>query len=422
MARQSVHADIASSIDHTLREEARRAEIMLASVRALALGLVTMLNTFLYFVPRAAGWPRATAVFPLLAAGWLGASLVILEVVRRGNYRSWMRVAFPVVDGGLIAATFVIAWNTSVEGDDRSRHGVLAVWIVCWALLAASGGLRLSRGATVWTTAIAEIGFVLTTWGATEPFWVLYGVSMLASVGALSMWMTQITRRAIRSEVGRVTLTRFLPDRVVDAAREDPMALLTDPKSLEATVLVSDLRGFTSLAETLTPNESLTLLNEIQGAFARAVRSEGGTVDKFIGDGMLAVFGAPEPMEDDAERAIEAVRRMRLALESVNVARKKQSLPVLRMGVGIHSGPVVTGCLGSGAHLEFTVIGDTVNTTSRLESATKEKDVDVLVSATTAARLASQSGAREAEQFEPLGEIPIRGRQGGLGVLRLLGA
>ena len=116
-------------------------------------------------------------------------------------------------------------------------------------------------------------------------------------------------------------------------------------------------------------------------------------VDKFMGDGMLAVFGAPTASTDHADRALSAVRRMREGM-----AR----FPELAVGIGVHSGEIVVGCLGSGIRMEFTILGDTVNTASRLESATKEHGVPVLVSDTT--RLRATAPLRE------LFEIELRGR------------
>jgi adenylate cyclase len=170
----------------------------------------------------------------------------------------------------------------------------------------------------------------------------------------------------------------------------------------------------------MAPPEAFALLNEVQGGFARAVQNEGGTVDKFLGDGMLAVFGAPEPQEDHAARAIEAAIEIRRIIVQVNERRAKEDLPALKIGVAVHSGPVVTGCLGSGARLEFTVIGDTVNTASRLEGATKDKGVDVLISGETAKRFGEQAGEQELSVLEPLGDIPIRGRKEPLAVNALL--
>jgi class 3 adenylate cyclase len=420
MARQSAHADIAASVDRTLKDEARRSELMLAWVRAVALGPVFLLNTFLYFFPQQGGFSHANLLLPILPLGWVAASLVLMAGLRRGFYRPWMRTVVPVTDAVLIWATNYNAWALAKDGDAEVRRGVLVVWTISAALLAASGGLRLTRGSAIFTTVLAFLTYLAMIAPEAHWLWTVYGLMLLVAIGALGMWMVSIMRRAIRSEVSKVTLQRFLPDRVIENAGENPLALLTDPRSVDATIMVTDLRGFTTLAEQMSPPDAFALLNEVQGAFAREVQNQGGTVDKFLGDGMLAVFGAPEPQEDHAARAIETAIAIRRVLHAVNERREKESLPILKIGVAVHSGLVVTGCIGSGARLEFTVIGDTVNTASRLEGVTKDKGVDVLISGETARRFAEQAGEQELAILEPLGDIPIRGRKEPLAINALL--
>ncbi len=420
MARGSAHADIAASVDKTLKDEARRSELMLAGVRTVAIVPVVFLNTFLYFYPAAAGFDHGNSWLITLPLAWVLASGVLTLALRRGYYRDWMRVVIPTVDAALILATNANSFRLSLSGDAEGQRGELVVWSISAALLAASGGLRLSRGAAIFTTALAFLDYALMVVFTTHAAWSVYGFAMLASVGALSMWMVGIVRRAIRSEISKVTLGRFLPESVIEAAGEDPLSLLREPRVVDATVLVTDLRGFTTLAESMAPADAFALLNEVQGAFARAVQNHGGTVDKFLGDGMLAVFGAPEPLADHASRAIEATIEIRRAMSAVNERREKQSLGTLKIGVAVHSGPVVAGCIGSGARLEFTIIGDTVNTASRLEGATKDKNTDVLISGETARRLGEQSGSQELSILTSLGDIPIRGREEPLAVHGLL--
>ncbi|MDI1428400.1 adenylate/guanylate cyclase domain-containing protein [Polyangium sorediatum] len=226
-------------------------------------------------------------------------------------------------------------------------------------------------------------------------------------IGLLNVWLADQVRRAMEATRGQLLLERLLPG-VARAALKDPLSLLDAPRSVEATLLVTDLRGFTSLSERMEPGDVFEMLNQLQGALSEAVHACGGIVDKFMGDGMLAVFGATEPGHDHARRAIEAVRRIRAALDEQNRLRSAG----LRIGIGVHSGTVVAGCLGGGSRLEFTVIGDAVNTTSRLEAMTKDKGVDVLVSEETVQRVPEVT-------FEDLGVAPVRGRQQGIRVFTL---
>jgi class 3 adenylate cyclase len=287
--------------------------------------------------------------------------------------------------------------------------GLIAAIALGCGLFAATGGLRFDRKSAIWTTLLAGALFWRLLGDTARAGPLAYSLVILTAIGMLSVRTTALVRRTARAARGRAFLRRFLPQRLLDAAFFDPLAAM-EPKALDATVLVSDLRGFTALAETMRPVDVLELLNRLQGALAEAVERNGGMVDKFMGDGMLAVFGATDPVEDHAERAVRAAQDIREALQRVN-AERPGAVP-LRVGIGIHSGSLVAGCLGGGERLEFTVIGDAVNTASRLESLTKEKGVGLLLSGETAALL----GSRE---LVDLGEIVLRGRRRPLGILTL---
>jgi class 3 adenylate cyclase len=143
-------------------------------------------------------------------------------------------------------------------------------------------------------------------------------------------------------------------------------------------------------------------LSRLQGELAGVVHAHGGVVDKFLGDGMLAVFGVGAVNEGHAGRAVAAAVALRDAVERVNA---ENLLPgPVRMGIGLHSGPLVCGCLGTGERLEWTVIGDTVNTASRLESLTKDQGVDLLLSGAVLVRVPALA-------TRPLGRVQLRGRE-----------
>ena len=172
------------------------------------------------------------------------------------------------------------------------------------------------------------------------------------------------------------------------------------------TLLSADLRGFTAMSESLSPNDVVRQLNEFHGTMLEQIDAHGGVLDKFIGDGVLVVFGLESATklgpattaEDDAgaQHAVDCARAMFGALALLNVARGHRGEPPLRMGVGVHTGPVVAGNIGApGRRLEFTVIGDAVNTASRLEGMTKEAGTPLLVSAEAVQRLGDAHGLRE---------------------------
>jgi adenylate cyclase len=131
------------------------------------------------------------------------------------------------------------------------------------------------------------------------------------------------------------------------------------------TILMSDLRGFTRISAELDSQTVLHMLNDYFGVLGDIIFQHDGTIDKFIGDAILAVFGSPEPDEQHAEKAVRCAVAMQEAMRSVNTARRSAALPVCELGIGVHTGEVLHGFIGAAERMEFTVIGDTVNKASR---------------------------------------------------------
>lgn len=174
----------------------------------------------------------------------------------------------------------------------------------------------------------------------------------------------------------------------------------------EVTILFSDLRDFTALSENLSPHAVLTLLNRYLDRMSAVVERHGGVIDKYIGDAIMALFGAPVASADAAARALAAAREMRDALAELNRELAAEGQPTLRLGIGINTGRVIAGNMGSHTRLNYTVIGDGVNLASRLESLTKEPayGATIIVSAATA------SAAHATAQLRSLGNVVVKGK------------
>lgn len=175
-------------------------------------------------------------------------------------------------------------------------------------------------------------------------------------------------------------------------------------ETLTVSILFSDIRSFTSISERMDAQELVGLLNEYFTEMVTIIMEEDGVVDKYIGDAIMAVFGAPVSKPDDAVRAVRAGVRMRTALYNLNDRLRERGLAPLQTGIGIHTGEVVAGNIGSESRMEYTVIGDAVNLASRLESNTKELGVHVLISEDTYRLVESICVAR------PVREITVKGR------------
>jgi class 3 adenylate cyclase/ligand-binding sensor protein len=168
----------------------------------------------------------------------------------------------------------------------------------------------------------------------------------------------------------------------------------------EASVLFSDIRNFTTRSERLTPAEVVEMLNEYFEEMVEAIFEHDGTLDKFIGDAVLAVFGAPVPSDQNARNAVLAAQQMLTKLSALNAKRKARGKQPIEIGIGIHTGKVMGGNIGSKKRMEYTVIGDTVNVASRLESLSKNYPESIIISDDThkmVADLVEVAGAEEVQ-------------------------
>lgn len=191
----------------------------------------------------------------------------------------------------------------------------------------------------------------------------------------------------------RRTMSRYLSNEVIDRLMVDPDGGL-EGSSHEVTILFSDIRDYTALAERLGPGETVSMLNEYFSFMEDVVTNRGGVIDKYIGDAIMALFGSPFPSDNDAGNAVRAATDMFQALQILNARRTVENKAAIRIGVGIGTGSVVTGNIGSPKRMDFTVIGDAVNLASRIEAATKIYGAEILVCGTTWSRLSSPPRAR----------------------------
>lgn len=190
----------------------------------------------------------------------------------------------------------------------------------------------------------------------------------------------------------------------------------------QVTVMFTDIVGFTTASQKLTPHDTADFLNHHFGLIAAAIDESGGTLDKYMGDAVMAFWGAPDEQPDHAERACRTALAIERTIEADNRKRQAQGLPPVRLRIGLHSGPAIVGNIGAPGRVNYTLIGDTVNLANRLEAYGKEKGIGeedtaavILVSETTRAQLGPTW------QLVDLGAHEMRGRTGRIGVFRLQG-
>jgi adenylate cyclase len=205
----------------------------------------------------------------------------------------------------------------------------------------------------------------------------------------------------------RDAFARFVPESVVDQVLQDAEGVRLGGVRGEATVMFSDLRGFTSFAETLEPEQVIDALNRYLTAMSEAILDHGGTLVAYMGDGIMAVFGAPLHQDDHADRALAAARDMLAKLEGFNGWLREQDLhDGFKMGIGLNTGPVMSGNVGSERRLEYTALGDTTNTAARLEGMTKGTPYQLYVADSTREALRTP-----ADDLAEVGEFEVRGRK-----------
>ena len=283
--------------------------------------------------------------------------------------------------------------------------GALAVW--------AGASLRLVPGAALVGGALGA--FLVAThlafvWGR---LWV-HAVPVPLS---LSLWFvgTEL-RNFIREQRERRRLSRFFSPQVVrEIVRGEDGDEALDSGRRVLTVLFSDIRGFTALSERMPPEEVAEFLREYLTEMTEAVFTHGGTVDKYIGDAVMALYNVPFESPDHAAQAVRTALEFQRRLRPLAERFTARHGGTLRCGVGIHTGEAVVGTLGSRQRLEYTAIGDTVNLGSRLEGLTKDYDVPIIISEATWSALGGRFVTR------PLGETTVKGREEAVKIYAVLG-
>ena len=223
--------------------------------------------------------------------------------------------------------------------------------------------------------------------------------------------LREAIRRWTEAERARANLARYFPPSLVEMLASD--APTRTAKRADVGVLFADIVGFTQFAESIPPEAVLALLREFHAQMEAEVFEHGGTLEKYIGDALLVTFGVPAATGRDATHALACARAMLSALESLNHARVARGDAVIRMGIGLHWGPAVLGHIGSDRNMSYAVIGDTVNTASRIQSATRELDAALLVSQDLLDAIRAEAGevfASLLPGMEDLGEHSLRGR------------
>jgi class 3 adenylate cyclase len=393
-----------------LQREAKAADAGLVVGISAELALWTSALFFAIRYMPLVGWlerhvPPRTLIVAVLAAILVYAAVALAEPAAFAGVARWM-----LISGGAKYDYDPSGYGYGYQAPDAFGGAGLLPYLLMTGVILLYGFAAIRQGRDYLRTRLPMQGalaaayvflaqaqvaqFLGPVW--TLSWWEYHGLMAIAVAIALGALFLELDRRR--------GLERFLPPNVVERVIQgDPLRLEGERQTV--TILFADLRGSTALAESLAPEEIVGVLNAYLRVMARSVIEAGGILDKFLGDGLMAIFGAMGDPTHGAAAAARAALDMRARLVTLSAERGARGEPVVKFGIGVHTGDVVLGAVGLPERSDYTAIGDTVNTASRMESLTKEFQVDSVFSSETAEYL-DGSGTL----LRPLGETAVRGK------------
>jgi len=353
---------------------------------------------------------------PVVPASAFAGKLVFVGTTAAGAYD---RYASPF-DGGVAGVELhgTIADNIlSSEYMRRARPSVDYAY-------AAGAGIAGGLAATLLPVALSAVVVALVVGGLLmwltsvvgDGLWI--GAVVPATAAAVAVfggvaWRYFVEDREKRHV--RRLFGRYVSNDVIDQLMADPTLVRLGGQKRDMTVLFSDIRGFTAASERATPEAVVGQLNEYFGAMVEVLFRHQGTLDKFVGDMVMGLFGAPLTDDQHADHAVSAALDMTRTLDRLNETWRREGRPELNIGIGINSGEMIAGNIGSEAIMSYTVIGDAVNLGSRLESLNKEYGTRIIISEATRSLL------RAPVETRPIGEVKVKGRAQPVQIYEVLG-
>jgi len=390
-------------LDAALAKREMKVEHSINYVRMGILSAGVLLDLFTVFRERLFSLEYFLFFASVVVVG--GAYLAIVHRVTLGDrHRGWVKYLTICIDY-LLLFSYSIEMTAPEFAGKVNGVSIAAANVAVVIIMIMLNGLRVSRRAVVVSTAIGAAFIAVAVFRLTnDPTIRIWAAPLVIVAGAVTFWVSSNVKTIVRDLSRRERLARFLPHDLVQIVESSDMELELGGKETRVTVLFADIRTFTRFSEHRAPEEVVGILNEYFTAMSGVIHRHGGMIDKYIGDAVMAVFGAPLSKGEDARNAVAAAHEMLEELDGLNGRWAHAGREPIAIGIALHTGIAVAGNIGAPDRMDYTVIGDTVNLTARLEELNKHFQTRFLMSEDT---------YREVESFfeaDFLGQTDIRGR------------
>lgn len=392
----------ADLIEESVRRARRESALFMNSVRLALSSAFVVLYLFAILVLDMEGMRHSIW---LIVAYWTGSGLLWHFARRSRKILRASRFAVPLFD---IPVVTVIQWINLPFSESPEATTIFTLSVYLFLTVMSSFSMR-ARHLFACALAGTLCIWLLDLRGGLPAISYFSAPLMLFAAAWMMSYLpgrqTALIREAAERKARRDRLARHFSPGVAELieSHDEP----GEGEACELSVLFCDIRGFTEISEAMEAREVVGLLNEFHGYMVDAVFRFGGTLDKYLGDGLLAYFNAPARQHDHAERAVHCALAMIEDLKTFNEKWIRDGAAAIRVGVGVHSGQAIVGEIGASHRREFTAIGDTVNVGSRLQGLTKNFQSDVLVSEPVVRQIADTGDLK----FESVGSVAVRGRR-----------